>query len=75
MGGDDPAQLALGETLSGRSIRAWWSDTGQFQFDLNTGPWTLELVSSDTAEEAIKQYNRPPEPIETPSAPSVPGVT
>jgi hypothetical protein len=34
-------------------------------FDLNTGPWTLELVSNDTSQAAIEQYNRPPESAST----------
>jgi hypothetical protein len=54
---------------TGHRLRGQWVGYGR-DFDLNTGPWTLEFVSSDTAEETIEQYNRPPEPIETPRAPS-----
>ena len=35
-------------------------------FDLDTGPWTLELVSSDTSTEAMERFNRPPVPATDP---------
>ena len=28
---------------------------------VNTGPWTLDLVSSDTGREAMQRYSTPPE--------------
>ncbi len=30
-------------------------------FDLNTGPWSLELVTTDTGQAALAEYNRPVE--------------
>lgn len=27
--------------------------------DLNTGPWSLELVTSDSTDETMKEYSRP----------------
>jgi hypothetical protein len=35
-----------------------WVGFGR-DFDLNTGPWTLELVTSDITDEATKEYSRP----------------
>jgi hypothetical protein len=46
-------------------MRGQWVGYGR-DFDLNTGPWTLELVSSDTSKEAIERYNRPTESAGTP---------
>jgi hypothetical protein len=40
-----------------------WVGFGR-DFDLNTGPWTLELVSSDVGKDAMARYNRRPEPAE-----------
>ena len=37
-----------------------WVGFGR-DFDLNDGPWTLELVSSDTGKDAMARYNRRPE--------------
>ena len=45
-------------------MRGQWVGYGR-DFDLNTGPWTLELVSSDTSKEAIERYNRLPEAAST----------
>jgi hypothetical protein len=39
-------------------MRGQWVGYGR-DFDLVTGPWTLELVSSETGKEAIEQFNRP----------------
>ena len=41
-----------------------WVGFGR-DFDLNTGPWTLELVSSDTSTEAMRRFNRRPESADT----------
>jgi hypothetical protein len=43
---------------TGHRMRGQWVGYGR-DFDLNTGPWTLELVSSDTSKEAIEKFNRP----------------
>jgi hypothetical protein len=45
---------------TGHRLRGQWVGYGR-DFDLNTGPWTLELVSSDTSAEAMDRFNRPPE--------------
>jgi hypothetical protein len=37
-----------------------WVGFGR-DFDLNTGPWSLELVTADTSKEALAKYNRPVE--------------
>lgn len=52
---------------TGHRIRGQWVGYGR-DFDLNTGPWTLELVSSDTSPEAMERFNRPPESATDPSA-------
>jgi transcriptional regulator with XRE-family HTH domain len=49
---------------TGHRMRGQWVGYGR-DFDLNTGPWTLELVSSDTSKEAIERYNRLPESAST----------
>jgi len=46
---------------SGRKMIGKWVGFGK-DFDLNTGPWTLELVSTDTGPEAMAEYNRPVAP-------------
>jgi hypothetical protein len=43
---------------TGHRLRGQWVGYGR-DFDLNTGPWTLELVSSETSEEAMERFNRP----------------
>jgi len=30
--------------------------------EVNTGPWQLDLVSSDTGREAMQRCSQPPEP-------------
>lgn len=35
-----------------------WVGFGR-NFDLNTGPWSLELVTAETSKEAMAEYNRP----------------
>jgi hypothetical protein len=40
--------------------------------DVNVGPWTLTLVTADTAAEAIKRYSRTPEPAEAGPGPREP---
>jgi transcriptional regulator with XRE-family HTH domain len=52
--------------LTGHRMRGQWVGYGR-DFDLNTGAWTLELVSGDTSPETMERFNRPPEP-EEPSA-------
>jgi hypothetical protein len=47
--------------LTEHRMRGQWVGYGR-DFDLNTGPWTLELVSSDTSPASIEQFNRHPEP-------------
>jgi hypothetical protein len=54
-------QLLLEPT--GRRMTGKWVGFGR-DFDLNTGPWTLELVSSDVGKDAMARYNRRPEPAE-----------
>jgi hypothetical protein len=51
-------QLLLEPT--GRRMSGKWVGFGH-DFELNTGPWTLEFVSPDTGKESIEQYNVPPE--------------
>jgi transcriptional regulator with XRE-family HTH domain len=45
---------------TGHRMSGKWVGFGR-DFDLNTGPWTLELVSSDTGPESLATYNRPAE--------------
>ena len=54
-------QLLLDPT--GHRMTGKWVGFGR-DFDLNTGPWTLQLVSSDTGAETMRRYNRQPEPAE-----------
>jgi hypothetical protein len=49
---------------TGRRMKGQWVGYGR-DFDLNTGPWNLELVSSDTSKDAIAQFNRLPESAST----------
>jgi hypothetical protein len=44
---------------TGRKMAGKWVGFGH-NFELNTGPWTLELVSADTGTEAIAAYSTPP---------------
>jgi transcriptional regulator with XRE-family HTH domain len=52
---------------SGRKMAGKWVGFGR-DFDLNTGPWSLELVTSDTGPGVLEEYNRPVEALETPNA-------
>jgi transcriptional regulator with XRE-family HTH domain len=45
----------IGHRMAGK-----WVGFGR-DFDLNTGPWTLELVTADTGREAMSEWNRPVE--------------
>lgn len=45
---------------SGRKMDGKWAGFGR-EFDVNTGPWSLELVTHDTTPEAQAKYNRPVE--------------
>jgi hypothetical protein len=45
---------------SGRKMSGKWVGFGR-DYDLNTGPWTLELVTADTSPESIAQHDRPAE--------------
>jgi hypothetical protein len=51
-------QLLLEPT--GHRMSGKWVGFGR-DFDLNTGPWTLTLVSSDTGRDTMESYNRPVE--------------
>jgi transcriptional regulator with XRE-family HTH domain len=55
--------------LTGHRMRGQWVGYGR-DFDLNTGAWTLELVSSDTSQDAIERLSEPPEQEEHPDVPS-----
>jgi hypothetical protein len=54
-------QLLLEPT--GHRMTGKWVGFGR-DFDLNTGPWTLELVSSDVSQEAMTRYSTRPEPAD-----------
>jgi hypothetical protein len=45
---------------TGRKMDGKWAGFGR-DFDVNTGPWSLELVTHDTSPEAQEKYNRPVE--------------
>lgn len=49
-------QMLLDPT--GHRMSGKWVGFGR-NFDLNTGPWTLELITSDTSTTAMAEYNRP----------------
>jgi transcriptional regulator with XRE-family HTH domain len=53
---------------SGRKMDGKWAGFGR-DYEVNTGPWSLELVTPDTSTEAQERYNRPvdtaAEPIPT----------
>jgi hypothetical protein len=50
--------------LTEHRMRGQWVGYGR-DFDLNTGPWTLELLTADTSPESVTRHNRPPEPGDT----------
>ncbi len=66
--GDQPRRLSPGRRLprrdpaparaNGRKMTGKWVGFGR-DFDLNTGPWTLELISSTVTEDTLKEYSRP----------------
>lgn len=45
---------------TGHRMSGKWVGFGR-EFDLNTGPWTLELVTADTGHKTQDEYNRPVE--------------
>jgi hypothetical protein len=49
-------QMLLDPT--GHRMSGKWVGFGR-DFDLNTGPWSLELVTADTGKAALAEYNRP----------------
>ena len=51
-------QLTVGP--SGHRMKGQWAGFGK-EGEVNTGPWTLDLVSSDTGAEAIQRFSSPPE--------------
>jgi hypothetical protein len=52
-------QLLLEPT--GHRMAGKWVGFGR-DFDLNTGPWTLELVSGDVSKDAQERFSKRPEP-------------
>jgi hypothetical protein len=46
---------------TGHRMTGRWVGFGR-DFDLNTGPWTLHLVSGDTGKAAMARFDRQPEP-------------
>ena len=46
---------------TGRKMEGKWAGFGR-DFDVNTGPWSLELVTHDTSPRAQAEHNRPVEP-------------
>ena len=53
---------------AGRKMSGKWVGFGR-DFDLNTGPWSLELITHDTGTEAQAAYDRP---VDLPEAPDHP---
>ena len=45
---------------TGRRMAGKWVGFGK-DFDVNTGPWSLELVDSSTSKAAVERWSRPPE--------------
>ena len=45
---------------TGRRMAGKWVGFGK-DFDVNTGPWSLELLDSSTAKAAVERWSRPPE--------------
>jgi hypothetical protein len=52
-------QLVTGP--SGHRMKGQWTGFGK-DGEVNTGPWQLDLVSSDTGRDAMQRYSVPPEP-------------
>jgi transcriptional regulator with XRE-family HTH domain len=44
--------------LSGRKMAGQWAGFGR-EYEVNTGPWSLELVTRDTSAQAQAEYGRP----------------
>lgn len=44
---------------SGHRLKGRWTGFGK-EGEVNSGPWTLDLVSADTSHETIRQYGQPP---------------
>jgi DNA-binding transcriptional regulator YiaG len=51
-------QLTVGP--SGHRMKGQWAGFGK-DGEVNSGPWTLDLVSSDTGTEAVERFSTPPE--------------
>jgi hypothetical protein len=51
-------QLTVGP--SGHRMKGQWAGFGK-DGEVNSGPWTLDLVSSDTGTEAVERFSNPPE--------------
>jgi transcriptional regulator with XRE-family HTH domain len=49
-------QLTIGP--SGHRMKGQWAGFGK-DGEVNSGPWTLDLVSSDTGAEAVEKFSRP----------------
>jgi DNA-binding transcriptional regulator YiaG len=52
-------QMLLDPT--GHRMTGKWAGFGR-DYEVNTGPWSLELVTADTGKDALARYNRPVEP-------------
>jgi transcriptional regulator with XRE-family HTH domain len=50
-------QLVVGP--SGHRMKGQWTGFGKGG-EVNTGPWTLDLVSAETGKEAVTRFSRPP---------------
>lgn len=48
---------------SGHRMAGQWVGYGR-SFDVNTGPWQLDLVSADTSKQAMERHSSPPEPAD-----------
>lgn len=54
-------QLLIDPT--GRKLTGKWVGYGK-DFEVNTGPWTLRLVTDDTGKTSLARYSRRPEPAD-----------
>jgi transcriptional regulator with XRE-family HTH domain len=48
---------------SGHRMAGQWVGYGR-SFDVNTGPWQLDLVSADTSKQFLERYSSPPVPAD-----------
>ena len=55
---------------SGRKMAGKWAGFGR-DYDVNTGPWSLELVTRDTSLETQEKYNRPVDDLTQDGPPKV----